>query len=390
VLCLGLSQLISWGISYYLIGGFGVLIAADLGWTPGVVYGGFSLALLVMGLASAAAGRLIDRYGGRRVMTVGSLLNAAGCAGLALSHDVPTYYAAWICLGLAMRLTLYDAAFATLARIGGPEARRPMAQITLLGGLASTTFWPLGHLLAEHLGWRGALLVYAGFALATVPLHFAVPKGRHEEMIPSGTVFEHRPLAAGKRQIAIGGALYAVIVTLANFLNSGMSSHMIGILTGLGLAASASVWVATLRGVGQSLARLCEVAFGRRIDPLTLNLLASWLLPFCFIAGLFSGQSAMAALAFAFFYGAGNGILTITRGTLPLILFDHRTYGAFVGRLLAPGFMLSAAAPLVYAFVIERFGVSGALWLSTGAAAIIVAAAMLLRIQFARTRQHRP
>jgi hypothetical protein len=160
---------------------------------------------------------------------------------------------------------------------------------------------------AEHLGWRGALLVYAGSALTTVPLHLAVPKGRYEVMIPSGTVFEHRPLAATKRQIAIGGALYAVIATLANFLNSGMSSHMIGILTGLGLAASASVWVATLRGIGQSLARLCEVAFGRRIDPLTLNLLASLLLPFCFIAGLFSGQSALAALAVAFFYGAGNG-----------------------------------------------------------------------------------
>jgi MFS family permease len=124
VFSLGLSQLISWGISYYLIGCFGERIAADLGWTRGVVYGGFSLALLVMGVMSPVAGRLIDRYGGRRVMVAGSLLNAAGCAGLALSHDVPSYYAAWICLGLAMRLTLYDAAFAALALADRKRAAR--------------------------------------------------------------------------------------------------------------------------------------------------------------------------------------------------------------------------------------------------------------------------
>jgi MFS family permease len=123
VLCLALSQLISWGISYYLIGGFGEPIAADFGWTREFAYGGFAVALLVMGLFSPAAGHLIDWYGGRRIMVAGSLANAAGCTGLALSHGVGSYYAAWICLGIAMRLTLYDAAFAALVRIGGIENR---------------------------------------------------------------------------------------------------------------------------------------------------------------------------------------------------------------------------------------------------------------------------
>jgi hypothetical protein len=144
------------------------------------------------------------------------------------------------------------------------------------------------------------------------------------------------------------------------------------------------VWIASLRGVGQSLARLCEVVFGRRAHPLTLTFFACLLLPFSFIAGMFSGPYTTAALVFAFVYGAGNGLLTITRGTLPLVLFDHRTYGAFVGRLLAPSFVLSAAAPLVYASVIERFGEMAALCLSIGVATIMLMAAMLLMIQFAR------
>ena len=91
-----------------------------------------------------------------------------------------------------------------------------------------------------------------------------------------------------------------------------------------------------------------------------------------------------AAIAFAFLYGAGNGLLTITRGTLPLVLFDPRTYGALVGRLLVPSFFLSAAAPLVYAVVIERFGDTAALAMSLGIALVIVAAGIVLYTRFGR------
>ena len=139
---------------------------------------------------------------------------------------------------------------------------------------------------------------------------------------------------------------------------------MIGMLTGLGLAASAAVWIASLRGIGQSLARLAQVLFGGRLRPLDLNLAAALVLAASLVAGFASGWFLAAAVAFAFFYGAGNGILTITRGTLPLVLFDHRTYGAFVGKLLVPSFLLAAVAPFAYAAVIEAFGVDAGLWLS--------------------------
>ncbi len=381
VVCLGLSQLVCWGITYYLIGALGELIAADLGWSRSLVYGGFSASLLVMGLCSPLVGRLIDRYGGRLVMALGSGLIALGCVWLALVHGLWAYYAAWALLGLAMRCTLYDAAFAALARIGGPEARRPISQITLLGGLASTVFWPIGHAIALHFGWRGAVFAYAGFALLTVPLHLAIPGGRYGDR-PAGAAPERPHLAQSRPDHLLAGSLYALMVTLINVLNSGMSAHMIGLLSGLGLAASVAVWVASLRGIGQSAARLCEVVFGGRLHPLTLNALAALALPVCFAAGLLSGQAVAAAIAFALLYGASNGLLTITRGTLPLVLFDHRTYGALVGRLLVPSFLLSAVSPLAYALVIERLGDAGALLLSILIALTTLVAAIALRLRF--------
>jgi MFS family permease len=380
VFCLGLAQLISWGISYYLVGAFGERIAAELGWSQAIIHGGLSAGLLVMGLTSGAVGRLIDRHGGRTAMCMGSLLTAAGCLGLAFAHTIAAYYAAWLCLGLAMRLSLYDAAFAALARIGGSAARRPIAQITLLGGLASTVFWPLGHALAEQFGWRGALIAYAGFALLTLPLHLTLPAASAQPLSNSAAMKPVVTLSPADTRFA--GILYALIITFAGILNAGMSAHMIGILAGLGLPAAIAVWIGATRGIGQSLARLGEVLFGAKTSPFDLNLVACLVLPLCFVVGLAGGASTFAALAFAFFYGAGNGVLTITRGTLPLMLFDPKSYGAYVGRLLAPGFFLSAAAPLAYALLIERYGASAALILSGTLALAMLVSAVLLRRRF--------
>ncbi|MFN5717049.1 MAG: MFS transporter, partial [Bradyrhizobium sp.] len=95
VAALGLAQLISWGATYYLIGGFGERISADRGWGRDIVYGGFAAALLVMGVTSPLAGRWVDRSGGRQVMVAGAVINALGCAGLAVSYQIGAYFASW-------------------------------------------------------------------------------------------------------------------------------------------------------------------------------------------------------------------------------------------------------------------------------------------------------
>ncbi len=382
VLALGISQLVCWGISFYLVGVFGPAMVADLGWSSSVVYGGFSAALLVMAVTSSRTGRWIDRHGGARVMAWGSALIALACGMLALTRGVAWYYAAWIVMGFAMRLTLYDAAFATLARMGGPEARRPISQITLFGGLASTVFWPLGGAIAAHYGWRGAVASYAAFALLMVPLHLTLPATRYAARRGGHAPAPARPRAGGEGERLLAGALYALIVGLTTFLNSAMSSHMIGILVGLGVGASSAVWISSLRGIGQTSARFAEIVFGRRLDPLALNLVASALVPFAFVAALFAGSSTAAGLFFSFCYGAGNGVMTITRGTMPLVLFDTATYGSRVGRLVAPGFVLAAGAPLAYALVAERFGAAGSLYVSLVVAATTLAASVALAVRF--------
>ncbi len=375
---LGFSQLLCWGISYYLIAIFGERIGQETGWPAAAVYGGFSAALITMGVTSSVVGRAVDRHGGRRIMTAGSLLMASGCLLLAAATNLPTFYAAWILLGVAMRMSLYDAAFATLVRIAGPQARKPISQITLLGGLASTALWPVGAALADAFGWRIAVVCYAGIALATVPLHLGIPKGRFPPPEPGATRSGPRPLASTPREKAVAAGLFALSTTLAATLNAALSAHMIALLNGLGMGFALAVWASSLRGIGQSLARLCEILTGSRLTPLALGVLATGIIPLGFLSGLFAGASPAAGLAFAFLYGAGFGLVTITRGTQPLVLFDPASYGTISGRLLAPSFYLSALSPAVFAWMIDRFGPAIAMQIATAlAAAVFLSSAAL-------------
>jgi MFS family permease len=378
VFLLGLSLLISWGTTYYLAGVFGERMARDLGWSLSTVHGGFTLALLVTAAISTATGRLIDAYGGRWIMVAGAVIGAAGCAGLALATTIPAHYGAWVLIGMSMRLTLYDAAFAALARIGGPDAGPAMSKVTLLGGLASTVFWPFGHLLAEHFGWRGALFGYALCLLATIPLHLALPSRRWEA--PP----EHRPAESALPAPASAqraGRLYALVFALAHFLSSAMAAHLVTLLTGLGLALATAVSIGGLRGIGQVAGRFWQVVAGGRIHPGALTVGAMGIVAAAFALSLAGGASVPFAAIFVALYGAGHGVVTITQGTLPLLIFDHRVYGARTGSLLVPGFIASALAPVVFAVVIETFGVRTAIMICIALAlAALLAALRLTRL----------
>src|SRR3981081_1153786 len=188
---LGLTQVLAWGTLFYPPVLTVPPIAAEHGWSLAFAMSGLSVGLLAAGLIAPTVGRSIHRHGGPVVMTAGSLVGAAGLVALVLAAHPVAYLAAWVLIGAAMAASLYDPAFATLGRIFGAAARRPITVLTFMGGLASTASWPAAHVLLEVCGWRGPYLVYAALlALVAAPLHaFALPRER-----PGPEV---RPLATG-------------------------------------------------------------------------------------------------------------------------------------------------------------------------------------------------
>ena len=175
ITALGITQIIGWGTTYYALGALSLDIAADRQWSKFLIFGAFSAALLISGFISRAAGRAIDDHGGRRVMAAGSCLAGLGCLILSAATEPWIYVLGWLVLGPAMRLILYDAAFPALAQVAREKSRRSISYLTLFGGLASTVFWPVSHVLSQEIGWRNTFLVYALLhLLLCLPLHLLV------------------------------------------------------------------------------------------------------------------------------------------------------------------------------------------------------------------------
>lgn len=376
---LGITQILSWGTIFYTPVLIVPLIAVERGWSISFAMGGFSVGLLVAGLVSPFVGRSIDRFGGHVTMTVGSLIGALGLMLIVKAAHPVAYYAVWMVLGVAMAANLYDSAFATLGRIFGAGARRPITALTLAGGFASTVSWPMTHLLIESVGWRGTYLVYAALlAGISAPLHaLALPRSRAEIAVPTtrGTKAPAKVLPpAGLAFVLVASAFAAYA-----FVPSGLSAHLLAIFARNGIDAGTAVWIGALFGPAQVGARLIEFTFGRDVHPLWVarGALTALLCAFAMLALL--GVSTPAAAIFALMFGGANGLITITRGAVPLALFGASGYGLLMGRLAKPFLLMQSAAPLVMAFVVEHASGGAALALAAAFAASALVCFVVIR-----------
>ena len=355
VLVLGVTQILAWGAIFYPPVLTVPLIAASRGWSITFAMAGFSLALLTAGLVSPRAGALIDRFGGHRVMPVGSLLGALGLVGLAYADHPATYLAVWMLLGVAISASLYDPAFATLGRIFGAAARQPITALTLAGGFASTVSWPVTHLLIQTSGWRGTYLVYAGLlALVAAPLHaFVLPRTRADLGARPGGGKQVASVVLPPTGLAVragrGGVCHLCVRAV------GLVRAPPGDLPALrhrcrdrgGDRRAVRPGAGRRRGSASSRSRAASIRSTWRGSPSRLLLLAFLLL-------MLLGISVAAAAAFAVLFGMCNGLITIARGAVPLALFGAAGYGHLMGRIALPFLVMQAIAPLVLAFVAER------------------------------------
>ncbi len=369
ILPLGAAQTLAWASSYYLLAILADPIARDTGTPVTSVFAAFSGALLISALIGPRVGRTIDRIGGRRVLVASNLFFAAGLGLLGASASWPPIFLAWALLGIGMGLGLYDAAFATLGRIYGVAARSPITGITLMAGFASTVGWPLTAWALAHYGWREACLGWAAAHLFIgIPLNASIPRthGSHNEE-SSGPP---PPLAMDRTMWLLAFAFAA-----GWMISTAMAAHLPRLMQLEGASKSQALLAGILIGPAQVAARIFEAAFLKRSHPLTSARLSAALHPVG-VALLTLGTSAIPA--FALLHGAGNGILTIARGTVPLAIYGPLHYGYRLGVLGAPARIAQAAAPLLFGFLIDVFG-PGAFFFSTALGLSTLTAFCLVR-----------
>ncbi|SHI21012.1 MFS transporter [Pollutimonas bauzanensis] len=389
VTTLGTTQTLAWASSYYLPAMLAASMGRDLGVSVQTVFAAFSAALVLAAFLGPLAGRCIDKYGGRPVLMATNLIFAAGLAGLALAQETLGFFAAWLLIGAGMGAGLYEAAFSTVVRLYGHNARNAITGITLFAGFASTVGWPLSAWLELEYGWRSACMAWAALHLfAGLPLNASLPGAalgitpgrmpaagapdREAGQIQPGAARESRcdPAGKGSRQASV---LLATVFAITWFISTAMAAHLPHLLQASGLTLAGAVAVSALVGPAQVVARLMEFSLLRRVHPFLSAQLAALAHPVGAACLLVFGGPA--AILFTVLHGAGNGILTIAKGTLPLVIFGPQGYGLRQGLLMVPARIAQAAAPFIFGLLIDRWGASS-LWMS-GILGLLAYAALL-------------
>jgi predicted MFS family arabinose efflux permease len=356
---LGAGQTLAFASSFYLMGVLGDAIAADLAIKPSLVSGMMSLAFLASALMAPTAGRWIEARGGKQVLLLSNLVFAAGLGLIGLSPNGVVVAAGLSVIGVGMALGLYGTPFAILVSLYGEGARRPITGVSLIGSLGSSLGWPLTLWFEQHLGWRGAC-----FAWATVHLFICLPLSswivphvaggaRHED-----AEAPVEPVRWDRRMIQM-----AVLFSCAWFISTAMSTHLPRLLVASGLTPAKAAGTAALVGLAAMSVRLAEFTVLRRFAPLMATRVATLMHPLGALFLLVLGPVAAPALALG--QGAGNGILTVAKGVLPLSLFGSAGYAYRSALLSRPAQFAQIGGPVLYGLVLERSAHS-ALALSSG------------------------
>ncbi|MBB3993076.1 putative MFS family arabinose efflux permease [Sulfitobacter undariae] len=373
---LGVTQIIGYGALYYAYAVLLPLMATDLGLSLSQVFGVLSIGLFVGGFSAPIAGILVDRYGGRWVMTGGAL--AAGIALVSLSqvYGSRSLLVAILATEFAAMFVLYDVAFATLARLKTDvPTQSSISVVTLFGGVASTIFWPLTLFLSHQIGWQSTWMVLGGIMLLVcVPIHWLCLSGTvrgPSEKVQADVREDWPELPTDQR---LRGMVWMVLsFVLSGYVMGALMTLWVTNVESLGHSAAVAAFAGAVIGPAKTLGRALELWFGRNLHPLTTSYVSLALILVGFSALLGFGTTLTGLLFFAFFFGMGDGIKTITRGTLPLALFGAKGYGARLGWISFVRMGVNASAPFVFAYLSQVYGG----WVSFAAMAACVVAALV-------------
>jgi predicted MFS family arabinose efflux permease len=379
VATLGVTQMISWGTTYYLPAVLNEAFRRDLGLSGTQVFSGVAITLITAALLAWPMGRLMDREGAGKSMPAGSLFLSLGLVVLGMSQGFWSYAAAWVIFGIGMSLAMSNAVFSAMTQISGQRARRGIVIIMLFGGMAATVFWPLTLWLEAQIGWRASC-----FTFAAVHALFCAPA--HRLFLAGATSAENRQdlradelpgqIPAAQRRLAAG--LIMVAVAGNGFVSWGLDLHLIAILKDFGLSAGAAVAIAAWKGPATLMARGLDIVMAGRVSPMGSALAAGVLIPAGLGMALAFAAGLPAAVVFITVFGFGTGLMTVARATLPLSLLGSQGFAITLGRLTLPTQIVYAVSPMTVGMCLDRYGLQASLWIALAASLVSLAALLAL------------
>jgi MFS family permease len=379
---LGITQIIGWGSGFYLPAILAVPISQSIGVSTETFFWAFTVSLLVSGLVGPRIGRLIDMYGGRKVLPWGNLAFFTGLLLLAFSTNELMLFIAWAAIGIGGSMSNYDSAFATAVAFFKENSNRVIAGITVFAGFSSTISWPLTSLLNTQFGWQSAVLFWAAMHLfVSLPLHATIPRSEQREIdVMTGPIQKiiKRGLKFDKLLI-----VFALMFALEGFIVSSVNTTLPFLLAELGASEQLALLSAVILGPSQVFARILLVALGKKTGPITVAAISIAAHPLGVMFVLLFGVNGL--LPFVILHGIGVGLNPFIRGSLPLLFFGAQSYGQRQGYVMMLSKIVGALSPTLLTLMV--LADSKAAIIATMAMGVVAGVLLIWVATLAKNRQ---
>jgi len=388
---LGVTQILGYGTLMYAYAVLLPYMAEDLGLSLSFVFGLLSMGLFAGGLVSPLAGHLVDRFGGRWVMTGGSVVAGLALMLMALVEGTLALFCTILVAEAAGMFVLYNVAFASVARLDLKiPARKSISIISLFGGIASTIFWPLTLWLYEAHGWQSTWVILGiAYLLVATPIHFFVLRlppasARPDRSAGTSQRMDWPELTGAARK---RGMLWMIVsFVFSGYLMGAVMTLWVTNVEDLGHSAAMAALAGAVIGPFKTVGRFFEMVVSRNMYPLVTYALSLGLMMSGFLTLLVLGFTLPGLMLAAALYGMGDGIKTIARGTLPLALFGQKGYGARLGWISFVQMSTNASAPFAFAWITQSFGG----WTSFAAMSAVLACAIATYVLIPDPRRPHP
>ena len=315
-------------------------------------------------------GRLVDRYGARRVMTIGASVAAGGFVLLSQTHSLWQFYASAAVVGIGNTAT--GIIPATTVVSNWFKKRRGTALGIMATGIgAGGVIMPqlIGNYLIPNFGWGRSYLVLALIVCITIPLVLLVMKTKPQDMglYPDGVqdpeaVAEAKastPNSAGlTMKMALGIPVFWLIAVsyLANAVTSnGMMQTQVPYLMDIGFSVATGVTVLTLVGVGSIIGKF---TFGWLCDRIQAkyawSIAAGLMIVSVIMLMNVNPTSSLAAIwLYAIIMGVGFGGWLPTMSFITSTNFGLTSYGTIFGMVVFAQGIGMATGPLIAGYMYD-------------------------------------
>ena len=351
---LGILTICAYGCWYYA---FGVLldpILDDTDWRESTLAASFSAGTVLIGVASLAGGRMLDRVGHRAVFLLGGVLTLGGMlvASWATSSAV-FFVGAALGLGASGTLGFYHVTMPTAVRLNESGGPRAITVLTIWGAFASAIFLPLTAWLIDAFGWRSTIRILGVIAAAA----FTASAVLLPSVPPRDATVAPRPLRAVVAETFSrpDTRWFTAAIAFGGIAMSTMLVYQVPTMRSLGLAAGTASTIAGLRGFCQLLGRLPLTPIVSR-----LGLDRALIVAFAAVTlagGLLAVSSTIATgVVFAIVAGFGIGAFSPLQGMKSESLFDRDNLGATMGWYGAVMLLAGSIGPFVAGFIVDQTG----------------------------------